>query len=309
MNLWDPTARAAIQHGDQDVLGLALAKLKKTEAELVVLRYGFSVPVAVLVRMYRGPTGGIPDYDYLGHVHGLLAGAVDGLAEYLREGDLAPEDLDWQSSAAVRNIGARFRVDQLLPCAHCRQRKISVINPRGRPREYCSAACKQAAYRERRSNPSAVAAASNDPEHGRIPCFAGMERRIPVDVRFNLIELQQRGAISIDRLTLQDDPSLEACVDDLCWRRWSPGSPLRRAARAALSHLVRRGVTPDQVWLHGSAWPDGTSHSIGLECRYIRDMPWYFNERGGTEWLEIPRPSRNAPLLALHIRPTDPTTF
>jgi len=301
----DPTAAAAIQSNDSDVLGSALAQLDDYAIDFVVLRYAFDVPWSALVRLFKARSAQVlPDYDYLGRMHNIVGWGRRQLGTFLGEKGISAEDLNWLDSAAVRAIGTKYHIHDLVECNHCHRRKIPILGePTGRPREYCSNPCRQAAYRKRKANPAAIAAALNDPEHGMLPCFAGIERRIPLNRRLNLIALAAEDAISMKQVILEDahlaNPDLE---HRLRWR-WSPTSPLFRAAKAALAYAEKQGATLTEVFLHGQDIKERTTpYSIGFDCRYLGAMPRVFREFGGTDWIEIPRPSRHAPLRALHIK-------
>lgn len=300
----DPTAKAALHSGDSDVLGQALAQLDdKCMAEFLVLHEAFEVPVAALARLLKLKLSAFfGRYDYVGDVRCTLYTGRIRLREYLSEVGLSPADLDWHSSAAVREIGRRLKVDRTRPCAHCGESKLDMVEPRGRPREYCSNPCRQAAYRRRRAEPPEL----DDPERAMLPCFAGIARRIPFGIRLGLIALSRDGAIRMEQTALAGRGSTDAAQDRFLDYRWSPESPLARAARVALDHLVRRGVDLDGVYLHGrDLGGNMTPYSVGFECRYLRAMPRVFTEFGGVEWIEIPRPSRTGDLVALRIEAVD----
>lgn len=305
MSQSDPTAKAAIHSSDHDVLGSALGQMEPYVADFVVLRHAFSVPVSILVRLFKSRVVRVlPDYDYLGNMHGILYSGRMRLHELLQETGITEEELDWHSSQAVRKIGTRHGVEGVFRCQHCRQPKIPVLGkPTGRPREYCSTSFRQAAYRERRANPAAVAAKLNDPEHGMVPCFAGIERRIPVEVRFGLIELANSETICMEQILLEDataSPEAERYIA----RRWPDTSPLARAARAGLSYAERHGTALGEVFLHGKDIRERiTPYSVCFDGRYLRAMPRIFTEFGCTEWIEIPRPSLTGRLVALRINP------
>ncbi|GLW93992.1 hypothetical protein [Actinokineospora globicatena] len=303
----DPTARAAIHSGDNDVLGSALMQLDGYVADFIVLQVGFKVHMTNLVRLFIGSRARrLHGYDYLRHVRGSLAFGHRQLREFLHDHGFTPEDLDWHSSRAVREIGARYGVDHLRACGHCHQLKIPVLRPRGRPREYCSSPCRQAAYRRRQSDPAAVAAARDDPNRAMVPCFAGIERSIPIKHRFELIELERTGAIQMEQVALEEGDSANPPIEALLARRWSSTSPLIRAARAGLAYLLQCGADLDRVFLHGQDTREQmTPHSVGFNCRYLRAMRRVFAEFGGVEWLEIPRPSRNGRLVGLRIQALD----
>ncbi|MGW7536672.1 hypothetical protein [Amycolatopsis sp. NPDC054798] len=303
MSQSDPTAKAAIHSSDNDPLGSALAQMKAYVADFVVLRDAFEVPVTILVRLFKARVARVlPDYDYLGRMHGILRSGRRQLRQLLQENGISNEELDWHSSPAVRKIGSRHGVDGVLICQHCRQPKIPVLGkPTGRPREYCSSSCRQAAYRERRANPATVTARLNDPKHGMAPCFAGIERRIPIEVRFGLIELTRSKTIRMEQILLNDvAASLEA--ERYIARRWHNTSPLLRAARAGLAYTERCGADLREIFLHGRDIREQmTPYSVCFDGRYLRAMPRIFTEFGCTEWIEIPRPSLTGRLVALKI--------
>ncbi|MFE3177581.1 hypothetical protein ACFXPA_23920 [Amycolatopsis sp. NPDC059090] len=309
MNQSDPTAKAAIHSSDDDVVGVALAQMTGYVADFVVLHDAFEVPVATLVRLFKARAVRVlDDYDYLGRTHSILRSGRRQLRELLLERGLAEDELDWNSSPAVRKIGSRHGVDTLLECRHCRQSKIPVLGKQtGRPREYCSPSCKQAAYRERRANPATVAARLNDPENGIMPCFAGIERRIPIDIRFGLVELANNKAIRMEQVLLEDVAASPEAERYLA-RRWPNASPLAGAARAGLAYAERRGTHVQEVFLHGKDIQERiTPYSVCFDCRYLHAMPRIFTEYGCTEWLEIPRPSPTGTLIALRINPLNHT--
>ncbi|ATE52665.1 hypothetical protein [Actinosynnema pretiosum] len=295
MMLSDPTARAALRN-DDDVLGLALAQLNANDAAFLILHHCFKVPVAALTKTWvANGVPLIPDYDYLGHVHGMLDHARFSVASYLEEQGITWEDLDWQSSAAVRAIGDRYGVDRLLPCADCGQDKIPIIAPGGRPREYCSNACRQSAYRKRLSTPHSDL---NAPERGMLPCFAGMERQIPFRMRMALVALVSSGTVGAERLLLPPVDSSQPHEGGF-EKRWSRASPMTWAARAAAAYWFRRGVWDFSV--HQSHPSEFKPHHISLTCRYLDQSPGFFERYGGIEWLEIPRPRAAGPVTALRI--------
>ncbi|MFE5566107.1 hypothetical protein ACFQ68_14070 [Amycolatopsis japonica] len=310
MNASDPTAMAAIHSGDGDVLGAALAQLEGNDADIIVLREAFEVPMTVIIRLYKATRQRVlPDFDYLGHVHGIMAGTRLQVRDFLAQQGFTADDLDWHSSPTVRDIGARYRVHHRVPCLHCGHSRIPILTRTGRPREYCSNACRQAAYRGRRANPADVAATMDNPGAGLRPCFAGFERRIPADSRFELIALEKSGAISMERITIDaaSDARFESHIEEhLWWRRWSDGSPFLHAARAALAHLRTRGVDLDEVFLHGKdLCSQVTPYAVGFACRYLPVMRRVFVKFGGTEWIEFPRVSKGAALPCLRIRALD----
>jgi predicted nucleotidyltransferase len=149
-----------------------------------------------------------------------------------------------------------------------------------------------------------------DPVAGRaardsmLPAFEGLDHWIPRPLREQLVGLVDAGAIKIEQLEVADGGQLQdAYARKRVRRRWQEGSPLRRAAIAALAHLEARGVSPHLVHLHGQDvyYQADTPYFVGLACRYVDRMPNCFADHGGVEWIEVPHLTRTQPLLALRI--------
>jgi len=137
-----------------------------------------------------------------------------------------------------------------------------------------------------------------------LPAFEGLERWLARPVRELLVGLVE--AITITQVELADAEVRDARARTILQRRWRPDSPLRRAATAALAHLEARGVSLRAVHLQGRDIEQGdTPYFVGLGCRHIRSMPWRLAEWKGEEWLEVPRPTKTQPLLALRITVAD----
>lgn len=146
-------------------------------------------------------------------------------------------------------------------------------------------------------------AAGRAPRHGMHPCFEGIEDFVPRFIREEMVGLESHGIIVMKQVVLDDvepgDAVASAAVED----RWVEGSPLRRAALAALAHLTARGVDPSRVHLHGRDVERGvTPYFVGLKLRYLRGMVRCFREFEGVEWLEVVRPTLRGRLVALQIR-------
>lgn len=151
-----------------------------------------------------------------------------------------------------------------------------------------------------------------DPAAGRaerdsmLPAFEGLERWLARPVRELLVGLVAAGAITITQVELADGEVRDAHAQTILQRRWRPDSPQRRAASAALAYLEARGVSLRVVHLQGRDIEQGdTPYFVGLGCRHIRSMPWCLAEWKGEEWLEVPRPTKTQPLLALRITVAD----
>ncbi len=151
-----------------------------------------------------------------------------------------------------------------------------------------------------------------DPTAGRaerdsmLPAFEGLERWLARPVRELLVGLVEAGAIAITQVELPDAEVHDARARMILQHRWQPGSPLRRAAGSALAYLETRGVSLPTVHLQGRDIEQShTSYFVGLGCRNINGMPWCLAEYKGEEWLEVPRPTKTQPLLALRITAAD----
>jgi hypothetical protein len=308
--LHDPTARAAIEQ--VDVLGLALNQLEPLEARYLVAHVAYQVPISVLVRAYiETRAHPLPDYDYLRCVRSIIMIARRRVRDFLAKTGLdeSSEDIFWKTSPTVRTIAAQCGITELQPCAHCGRCEISVVTPTGRPREYCSNSCRQAAYRIRRSNSRSSAKTDFDQAHGLIPCFAGVEKRIPLKARIGLIELVDLGVVSIERVTLKDDFIRDRLIRRLVDLQWHSSSPLRRSAYAIVAAWERQGIDLYSAEVHNLDFDRASTqyrirYRASFDCRYLRHMPYHF-EQHGVEWMEIPRPSRSGKLIALRIRVKD----
>jgi len=302
----DPTVRAVLSRQEDDPLGRALAGLPTIEAQFTVASLAYQVPVAVLVEAFKeNVVRLIHNYDYLGHVRGMLAHAQRHMHDALAAAEI-PDD--WTTSPSVQKIGRELGLTSLRPCRHCGVDKIKPITPKGRRRQYCSNSCRQAAYRFRIANPETIAAANSDRELGMLPCFTGIEKTIHSRARFELIDLIEAGAITAEQVLLKDRKVVNPIAARQIRDRWNPHSPLLRAANAALAHLEDSGADLRAVHLHGQDLDlETTPYFVGFECRYLPAAMDCFIGSKGLAWLEIPRPSLRGPLPALLIRPADRT--
>ncbi len=167
-----------------------------------------------------------------------------------------------------------------------------------------------------------------DPDAGRakrdamLPAFDGLDRWLDRPVRERLVQLVEVGAITITQVELPDAELDDLLDEDAQWaiERWADDSPLRRAAIAALAYLEARGISPQLVHLHGQDIAPSTTREEGnltwvvhaetpyivsFQCRYLRAMTRLLIEAPGGAWIEIPRPTRRQPLLALWISAFD----
>jgi hypothetical protein len=71
-----------------------------------------------------------------------------------------------------------------------------------------------------------------------------------------------------------------------------------------MARLESMGVDLGCVNVHGQKMDSADPmYFVGFQLRYLRSMLDCFQRDKGAEWLEIPRPTRKAPLVALRIRP------
>lgn len=153
-----------------------------------------------------------------------------------------------------------------------------------------------------------------DPTAGRaerdamLPAFEGLDRWIDRSDRERLAGLVEAGALEVTQVELADAEVHDTHAQWTVRSRWTEeGSPLRRAAKAALAYLEARGVDPRIVHLHGRDVdrPD-TPYFVSFGCRYLRQLPHCLTEWKGVEWIEVPRPTKTGPLLALRVTVVDP---
>ncbi|MBL7261588.1 nucleotidyltransferase domain-containing protein [Paractinoplanes lichenicola] len=146
--------------------------------------------------------------------------------------------------------------------------------------------------------------------HAMLPQFEGLDHRMPRSVREYLIEGIEAGAITVERLTLQDRDIDHPLVDKHVHSRWSPASPLHRAGRAVFANLLERGLDPAQLHLHGRDVDNiVTPYFAGFSLRYLRSMARCLTEFEGKEWLEVVNPTRTKDLDALRILPGSPAAL
>ncbi|MEV4216804.1 nucleotidyltransferase domain-containing protein [Nonomuraea sp. NPDC049725] len=94
--------------------------------------------------------------------------------------------------------------------------------------------------------------AGRAPREAMLPEFEGLDDHIPLYQRERLLAAVNAGAISIERITLNDaGPDLDPHVERHIRFRWKDGSPLRRTARAVVAHWRGRGIDPATAHLHG----------------------------------------------------------
>jgi hypothetical protein len=146
--------------------------------------------------------------------------------------------------------------------------------------------------------------AGRAPRHAMLPQFEGMEEWLSRSTREYLVEAIGKGALRVERLVLKDEDLDDRLVAEHVNERWSPNSPLRRAACAVFGYLIDRGIDPAHVHLHGRDVRDPvTPYFAGFSMRYLRAMPRCLTVHGGKEWIEVVHPTRRGELLALRILP------
>lgn len=153
-----------------------------------------------------------------------------------------------------------------------------------------------------------VRAITVDPVAGRSPrdamltCFQGLDKWLPRFVREELKELIEKGIITVEQVVLPDAEIADLWVRDQVESRWNSGSPLRRAAFAALAHLESRGIDLRTVYLHGRDIDESTTpYFVGFQLRHLSRVLYCFDKHGGVEWLEVVHPTLRGPLISLRI--------
>lgn len=153
-----------------------------------------------------------------------------------------------------------------------------------------------------RADPSAGRA----PRHAMIPAFEGLDDWIPRPDRAALISAIDLGAVTVERIVLDEGSVRSKVALDHIHGRWKSTSPLLRAAHAVIRYWEQQGVDPRRGHLHGKdiRYRD-TPYFAAFGLRYLRFMPRYFTEYGGVEYLEVVRPTLTKPLDCLRIMPED----
>ncbi|MFJ3799995.1 hypothetical protein ACIPSJ_27400 [Streptomyces sp. NPDC090088] len=157
-----------------------------------------------------------------------------------------------------------------------------------------------------------LAAITPDPDAGRaprdhvLPSYEVLADLLPRPVRIDLHRLCTSGGATVSAFPLPDaQPSSAVAVDHID-ERWTPNSPLRRQAAAALAHLENSGQPLDQVEVHGqyldhSKTDEAIACFVDLGWRYWRRANRYLND--GQAWFEVLPATARQPLHALHIAP------
>jgi hypothetical protein len=147
--------------------------------------------------------------------------------------------------------------------------------------------------------------AGRAPRDAMLPDFEGLDNWIPRPIRQVLSRAVNEGAITLERIMLQDGAQVgseEAVMH--ARRRWTSSSPLYRAAMAMLAYWESQGIDPGHCHLHGTDIRDrDTPYFAGFGLRYFRSIPHCLTEFHGAEWVEVVHPTRTKLLDALRIRP------
>ncbi len=146
--------------------------------------------------------------------------------------------------------------------------------------------------------------------HAMLPQFEGLDHQIPRPIRHALSEMVTSGAITIERLVLEDSDVRSSLAREHLAGRWMASSPLYRAARAVVADWEQRGIDPTCGHLHGADIHDkDTPYFAGFSWRYFTSIPACLTRYGGVEWLEVIHPTKTRPLHALRIMPGDRQLF
>lgn len=151
-----------------------------------------------------------------------------------------------------------------------------------------------------------------DPSAGRagrdwmLPEFEGLDQWIPGPIRRVLHDAVHAGALTVERLDLEDGVVADAEALDHLRLNWKPGGDLHRAAAAVVAHFEARGVAPSRIrvqrWDFG---PGDKLYFAGFQWRYFSQIKFSLADDGGVEWLEVVRLPRSGPLPTLRLRPAD----
>lgn len=138
-----------------------------------------------------------------------------------------------------RTVRVERQVELPTTCARC-SAKLTEVKPTGRPRLYCSPACRKAAYEDRRAHRDGAVKVQ-------------VVEKIVTEVRERRIEVPHPRSDCIDSVLADDDAmltviwTLTALVRDRSRRAYDPGQPrfksLSRHAAALHDALRERGRT------------------------------------------------------------------
>lgn len=151
-----------------------------------------------------------------------------------------------------------------------------------------------------------------DPAAGRaardamLPQFEGIDQWIPRPIREAISDAVSTGAMAVERCVLVGGPVTSLQAREHLAYRWTPSSPLYRAASAVITDWEQRGIDPCHGYLHGTCIRGkDTPYYAGFGWRYFTSIPACLTEYRGMEWLEVVRPTRTRPLDTLRILPRD----
>ena len=147
-------------------------------------------------------------------------------------------------------------------------------------------------------------AAGRAPRDAMLPQFDGIDQWLPRPIREALSAAVSSGAIAVDRRVLTDGLVTSLHAREHLTDRWTPSSPLYRAASAVVADWEQRGIDPCHGHLHGADIRyKETPYFAGFGWRYFSSIPFCLTEFGGLEWLEVVRPTRTRSLDVLAILP------
>lgn len=143
-------------------------------------------------------------------------------------------------------------------------------------------------------------AAGQSERDAMLPPFVGLDQQLILPMRKALIELQERGAIQIERVELADREPAHPRVQRIADMRWrSQNSPARRAVCAGLAQLEHEGIDLMTVAIGGDAIGDRlATNVVGWTLERLNLLPdWVHGGEG--QWLHVMNPSRGKPMTAL----------
>ncbi len=157
-----------------------------------------------------------------------------------------------------------------------------------------------------------LAAIPSDPAAGRaprdhvLPAYETIADLLPRPVRIDLHRWCTKDKATVAVVPLPDAHPRSTIATKHMDDRWTPNSPLRRAAAAALAHLENTSQALERLEVH-RRYLDHRATDEAIECfvdlgwRYWRAADRYLND--GQAWFEVLPATPQQSLTALHITP------
>ncbi len=160
--------------------------------------------------------------------------------------------------------------------------------------------------RQRLAGITTDASAGRAPRDHVLPDYEELADLIPRPVRIDLHRWCTDRKVAVRALSLPDAQPRSASAASHLDERWTPNSPLRRAAAAALAHLENAGQLLDRCEVHSQYMAHSTTDAaidcfVDLRWRYWRRAQRYLAD--GQAWFEVLPATPRQSLNALHITP------